>query len=105
MTDAYVEIDLPGRPHALRGRLLAEVPADGALPLLRIYDCFEFLLALKRHGNGAVEHDRIWISDDRFDGRCLPVNPLPEDAIRADLHRFFGDDPRADILVRDTPLR
>jgi hypothetical protein len=105
MIDAYVRIDLPDQLHAPRGRLLAEIPAEGALPLLQIYDCFEYLLALKRHRNGGVEHERIWVSDDRFDGRCLPVNPLPEDEIRGQLRRFFGDDPRAPVMVRESPLR
>lgn len=105
MTDAYVTIDLPEPLYRPRGRLLVEVAADGALPLLQIYACFEYLLALKRHGDGRVDYDRIWISDDAFDGRCQPVSPLPEDEIRDHIRRFFADDPRAEALARETPLR
>ncbi|HEX8655277.1 MAG TPA: hypothetical protein VF693_08660 [Allosphingosinicella sp.] len=105
MTDARVNIHLPGQPHPLSGRLLAQVEAEGALPLLQLYDCGEYLLAVKRLADQRVEHERIWISDDQFDGRCHPVHPLPEDEVRDQLRRFFGDDPRAPALIRDAPLR
>ena len=105
MTDGYVKIDLPGEAYPPTGRLLAEAQPVGSLPLLQIFDCVEYLIALKRHRDGRVEHDRIWISDDQFDGRCQPVSPLPEREIRDDLRRFFAGDPRADALVRETALR
>jgi hypothetical protein len=105
MTGDYVNIDLPGEAHPRRGRLLAEVRPRGSLPQLQIYDSFEYLLALKRHPDGGIEHEEIWRSDDPCDGRCLPVTARPEEEIRNDLRRFFAGDPRAEAFVGDAPLR
>ena len=104
MIEIYVTIDL-GQFRSARGRLLAEVPADAALPLLQVYDCGEYFIALKRHSDKRVEHETIWISDDQFDGKCQPVHPLPESEIREQLASFFGDDPRARPLIQETRLR
>ena len=100
----YVTIDL-GQLRSTRGRLLAEVPADTALPLLQVYDCGEYFIALKRHSDQRLEYEKIWISDDQFDGKCQPVHPLPESEIREQLASFFGDDPRARPLIQGTQLR
>jgi hypothetical protein len=74
MTD-YVDIDIPGESWTRRGRLLAEAEPLGPLPLLQVYDSFEYLLALKRHRDGRIEHAEIWVSDDRCDGKFQPVTP------------------------------
>ena len=90
------------------GQLTATGPIgrrDRFLPLLQIYDSFEYLLALKRHQDGRIEQEEVWVSDDPCDGRCLPVNPRSEEEIRDDLRRFFADDPRAETFVRESPLR
>jgi len=105
MADDYVQIALPGRPHPRRGYLLAEVRPDGPLPLLQLYDSFEFLVAVKRHTDGRVEWEEVWKSDDPCDGRCLPITPRPEEVIRDELWRFFDGDPRAEAFLRDSPLR
>ncbi len=105
MNDVRVDVHLPGESHPRRGRLLAEAQADGSLPSLQIYDSLEYLIALKRHRDGRIEHEIVWITDDRFDGRCQPVNRLPEEDIRDDLRRFFADDPRTDELLGDLRLR
>jgi len=105
MDSFYVEIDLPGDSHPRTGYLLAQAGQDGSLPPLQIYDSIEYLLALKRHRDGTIEHAVVWVTDDAFDGRCLPVTRRSDTEIRADLRRFLGDDPRADALVRESPLR
>ena len=105
MTGDYVNLDLPGESFSRRGRLLAQARPHGPLPLLQIYDSFEYLLALKRHQDGRVEHEEIWVSDAPCAGRCLPVTPRSDEEIRSDLRRFFGEDPRAEALVRDARLR
>ena len=105
MKSDFVDIQLPGESHPRRGRLLAEAPPDGSLPGLQIYDSFEYLLALKRHPDGRIEHEQVWTSDDAFDGKCQPVTPRTEEEMREDLRLFFAGDPRADAFVRDAPLR
>jgi hypothetical protein len=105
MTQAFEDIHLPGEDFPRRGRLLAEVAAEGSLPRLQIYDSFEYLLAIKRHCDGRIEHRQVWISDDAFDGKCQPVHPLPEAEIRDDLRDFFGDDARTEALLAKLPPR
>lgn len=100
MTGAFVDIHLPGASHPRRGRRLAGLPAEGAQPALEVYFCFEYLLALKLHSDGRVEHEEIWRSDDPCDGRCLPVTPFTQAQIRADVARWFGPGPRTEALLR-----
>lgn len=104
MTGDYVDIHLPGESWTRRGRLLAEARPDGSLPLLQIYFSFEYLLALKRHGDGRIEHEEVWRSDDQCDGKCMPVTPRTEEEIREDLRLFFAGDPRAQAFVREASL-
>jgi hypothetical protein len=85
--------------------LLEQIQPEGALPLLQIYDSFEFLVAVRRHPDGRVEWAEVWKSDDPCDGRCLPITPRPEEEIRDELRRFFDGDPRAEPLLRDLRLR
>ena len=105
MNKAYVDLHLPGETYARRVRLLAEASTDGSQPGLEVYDTGEYLMALKRHGDGAIEHEIIWVTDDQFDGRCQPVHPLPQEEIRGQLRRFFGDDPRGEEMLGGLHLR
>ena len=101
MSDGYVDIQIPGEAFARRGRLLAEAEASGPLPLLQVYDSFEYLLVAKRHSDGRVEHEEVWLSDDQCDGRCQPVTRRTKEEVAVDLRRFFGDEPRTEELVRE----
>lgn len=64
MTNDFVDVHLPGESWHRRGRLLAETQPHETLPLLQIYDSFEYLLALKRHRDGRIDHAEVWRSDD-----------------------------------------
>ena len=105
MTGDYVDIQLPGESWTRRGRLLAEARPGGSLPGLQIYYSFEYLLAIKRHGDGRIEHEVVWTSDDAFDGKCQPVTPRTEEEMREDLRLFFAGDPRGEAFIREAPLR
>jgi hypothetical protein len=101
MPGEEVPIDLPGDGYQYRGRLLAQVQASGALPMLQVYRAPERLIAVQRHADGGVRHTTIWLDVNTAAGPWEVLEPRPREEIEADLRAFFAGDPRADALIRE----
>lgn len=88
------------------GTLLLQLPDQGALPMLQVYDVTASCIKLVRRwrrGGRPIEHETVWLDIDVGRGPFEVVEPREKDAILADISAFLGDDPRADALIACLP--
>jgi hypothetical protein len=88
------------------GTLLLQLPDQGALPMLQVYDgtaSYIKLVRRWRRGPRPIEHETVWLDIDVGHGPFEVVEPRPREDILADIRAFLGDDPRADALIACLP--
>lgn len=88
------------------GTLLLQLPDQGALPMVQVYDVTASCIKLVRRwrrGAQPIEHETVWLDVDVGHGPFEVTEPRDKDAILADIRAFLGDDPRAEALIACLP--